>query len=177
MAILPILTEPDSRLREVSKPVLEVTDEIRQFMQDMLETMYDDSGIGLAAIQVGVAKQIIVLDLREDDPELKNRPEGFYPLFMVNPKIITASEECVAAAEGCLSVPSLRVEVSRPSSIKVEYLDYNGEQRTIDASGWFARAIQHEMDHLLGKLIIDYLSPLKKDMAEAKLKKIKKGLV
>ena len=174
MAILDILTAPDPILKKISEPVSEVTDEVRNFLHDLVDTMDSDNGVGLAAIQVGVPQQILVVDLKEDDDESQNRPEGFFPLFIVNPVITWASEEYNAATEACLSVPSLIIEVSRPASIKLQYLNYHGEPSELSADGWLARVIQHEMDHLKGTLIIDYLSILKKDLALTKLKKFKK---
>lgn len=177
MALLHVVTAPDPILKKPSELVSEVTNELRDFMLDMVDTMDADGGVGLAAVQVGVNKQILVIDLKEDDDDEQARPEGFFPLFIVNPKITWSSEEHVVASEGCLSVPTLVVEVPRPTSIKLQYLNYHGEPSSFDANGWLARVIQHEIDHLHGKLIIDYLSALKKDMAITKLKKIKKQLL
>lgn len=175
MAVLNILTAPDLRLKQKSTSVTDFTDEIRTLMKDMLDTMYYDHGVGLAAIQIGVPKEIIVIDLKEDDDH--DRQNGFYPLFIVNPQIIWSSEEFNVASEGCLSVPNLRIDVPRPAEIKIKYLDFDGNPKDLHATSWLARVIQHEMDHLKGTLIIDYLSTLKKDLAISKLKKFKKQLL
>lgn len=172
MAILPILTAPDPILRQKSLPVNTVDDGVRKLMDDMLATIYYDKGVGLAAVQVGVLKRIIVLDLQEDDET--ERPKGFYPLFIANPEIVEKSNELVQATEGCMSLPEQRTEVARASSVKLRFLDYNNNKQELKAEGWLARAIQHEFDHLEGKLLIDYLSQLKKDAAMRKLKKLKK---
>lgn len=163
MAILPIIETPDPRLREISKPVERVDDELRRFMDDMLETMYDAPGIGLAAIQVGVAKRVLVIDLQENDE--KN------PRFFVNPEIVWASDELSSYQEGCLSVPDVYGDVERPARVRVKYLDYNGEAHEEEMDGLMATCIQHEMDHLEGILYIDHLSKLKRDMLLRKLEK------
>ena len=166
MTIRKILTEPDKFLRQVSKTVLKVTDEERRLMDDMLETMYDANGIGLAAIQVGVPKRILVIDLGKK--ENKNMP-----LFFVNPKIIKKNDKLVTYEEGCLSVPDQFAEIDRPDKCTVEYLDYNGKKKVLDADGLLATCLQHEMDHLEGILFIDYLSKLKRDYIIKKLTKSK----
>jgi peptide deformylase len=188
MALRPILIAPDPRLKDVSLPVAEVTDEIRALMDDMLETMYAAPGIGLAAIQVGVAMRVIVMDLgkrtpvddadddedddEEDEAEKKLEPD---PLYFVNPEIVWASDEFVVCEEGCLSVPDLYEEVERPAQVKVRYLDYEGRAQEIDATGMLAVCIQHEMDHLEGTLFIDHLSRLKREMMLRKLAKARKA--
>ncbi len=174
MAKLEVLTAPDPILNQKALPITEVNDDIRKIMDDMLETMYHETGIGLAANQVGTLKRIIVLDLKDDDEDI--REKGFYPLFMANPEIILASEIEEEAIEGCLSVPDQRVPVTRPQSIKIQYIDYHNKKCILDADGWFARAIQHEIDHLDGKLMINYLSKLKKDYILKKLKKLKRSV-
>ena len=166
MTIKKILTEPDKFLRQVSKSVPKVTDEERRLMDDMLETMYDANGIGLAAIQVGVPKRILVIDLGKK--ENKNMP-----LFFVNPEIIKKNDKLVTYEEGCLSVPDQFAEIDRPNKCTVEYLDYNGEKKLLDADGLLATCLQHEMDHLEGILFIDYLSKLKRDYIIKKLTKSK----
>jgi peptide deformylase len=164
MALREILVVPDPILKQVSKPVEAVDDELRALMDDMLETMYAAPGIGLAAIQVGVPKRVIVMDIaRQDDPPA--------PRHFVNPEILWASEEIVPYEEGCLSVPEIYDEVERPARVKLRYLDYNGKQVEEDAEGLFAVCIQHEMDHLEGVLFIDYLSRLKREQAVKKVKK------
>ena len=169
MTIRKILTEPDPFLRQKSKKVEQVNDEIRTLIDDMLETMYNAPGIGLAAIQVGEPKRVIVIDLSRED-EKKN------PLYFVNPELITNSDNNAAYEEGCLSVPGQFAEISRPDKCKVKYLDYNGNEKILDTEGLLATCIQHEMDHLEGTLFIDYLSKLKKNMIVKKLSKQKKTL-
>ena len=166
MTIKKILTEPDKFLRQVSKSVPKVTDEEKRLMDDMLETMYDANGIGLAAIQVGVPKRILVIDLGKK--ENKNMP-----LFFVNPKIIKKNDKLGTYEEGCLSVPDQFAEIDRPNKCTVEYLDYNGKKKVLDADGLLATCLQHEMDHLEGILFIDYLSKLKRDYIIKKLTKSK----
>ena len=169
MTIRKILTEPDPFLRQQSLDVEEVSDEIRSLMGDMLETMYNAPGIGLAAIQIGVPKNVIVMDLSRSD-EKKN------PLYFVNPKIINNSVSNATYEEGCLSVPGQFAEISRPDKCKVKYLDYNGKEKILEAEGLLATCIQHEIDHLKGILFIDYLSKLKKTMIVKKLSKQKKSI-
>lgn len=164
MSIRPILTAPDARLRQVSKPVEKVDDDLRALMDDMLETMYDAPGIGLAAIQVGVPLRVIVMDLAGEGAE----PE---PRYFVNPEILDPSEEMSVYEEGCLSVPEYYDEVERPARCRVRYLDYDGEEQVLDAEGLLATCIQHEMDHLEGVLFIDHLSRLKRERVLKKLKK------
>jgi len=189
MALRPILVAPDPRLKQVSEPVAVVTDDLRALMDDMLETMYDAPGIGLAAIQVGVAKRILVIDLQpaekpeeedeEDEPadgekpkrEIKRRRE---PMYFVNPEITWKSNDLVLCEEGCLSVPDLYEEVERPDRVRVKFLDYHGKPQEIDCEGMLAVCIQHEMDHLEGILFIDHLSRLKREMMLKKLAKARK---
>ena len=168
MTIKKILTEPDSFLRQKSSEVEKVTDETRKLMDDMLETMYAAPGIGLAAIQIGVPKRVIVIDLSRD--EKKN------PLYFVNPKIIKKSDTDSTYEEGCLSVPGQFAEVDRPDKCHISFLDYNGKKQELKAEGLLATCIQHEMDHLEGILFIDYLSKLKKNLIVKKLSKQKKAL-
>ena len=166
MSVKKILTEPNKLLRQVSKSVNRVGDDERKLMDDMLETMYEAPGIGLAAIQIGVPKRIIVMDISRDE----NKKE---PRYFVNPVIKSKNEEKVKYEEGCLSVPDQFAEIERPSICEVEYLDYNGKKQLLKAEGLLATCIQHEMDHLEGILFIDYLSKLKKTMIIKKLSKIK----
>ena len=166
MSVKMILTEPNKLLRQVSKSVHKVGDEERALMDDMLDTMYDAPGIGLAAIQIGIPKRIIVMDISKDE----NKKE---PRYFVNPVIKNRNEEKAKYEEGCLSVPDQFAEVERPNSCEVEYLDYNGKKQLLKADGLLATCIQHEMDHLEGILFIDYLSKLKKSMIIKKLSKIK----
>ena len=167
MALRSIICLPDPRLRLISKPVEVVDDSIRELMDDMLETMYAAPGIGLAAIQIGVAKRILVIDL--DQKEGNKNPRAF-----INPKITWASEEMATYEEGCLSVPEIWDDVERPARVKCEYLDIDGKPQTLEADGLLATCLQHEMDHLNGVLFIDHLSRLKKSMAIKKLTKAKK---
>jgi peptide deformylase len=166
MALRPILTVPDPKLKLVSKPVERVDDALRALMDDMLETMYAAPGIGLAAIQVGEPVRVIVMDLAREDEEPA-------PRYFVNPEVVWASEETAPYEEGCLSVPEIYDEVERPARVKIKYLNYEGDEIVEDCEGLYAVCIQHEMDHLNGVLFIDHLSRLKRDRAVAKVKKAK----
>ena len=166
MTVRKILIEPNKLLRQVSKPVEKVGNQERKLMDDMLETMYEAPGIGLAAIQIGEPKRIIVMDISRDE----NKKE---PLYLVNPVIKNKNLEKAIYEEGCLSVPDQFAEIERPNTCEVEYLDYYGKKRLLKADGLLATCIQHEMDHLEGILFIDYLSKLKKSMIIKKLSKIK----
>jgi len=166
MTVKTILTEPNKLLRQVSEPVESVGDSEKQLMDDMLDTMYDANGIGLAAIQIGVPKRIIVMDISKEDKKKE-------PRYFVNPVIIKKDSLEATYEEGCLSVPNQFAEINRPSKCEVEYLDYNGEKKILNAEGILATCIQHEMDHLEGILFIDYLSKLKKSMIIKKLSKSK----
>ncbi len=166
MAVKTILTEPDQLLRQISKPVKKVGKQEQKLMDDMLETMYSANGIGLAAIQIGVPKRIIVMDISKD--ENKKKPRYFVNPVIKNKDILKSTYE-----EGCLSVPDQFAEIDRPKNCDVEYLDYNGEKKLLKAEGLLATCIQHEMDHLEGILFIDYLSKLKKTMIIKKLSKMK----
>ena len=175
MAIREILTVPHPVLKQVSKPVDVVTDDLRRLMDDMLETMYDAPGIGLAAVQIGEPIRVIVMDLQEkpeDDPEGEAIKK---PRYFVNPEIVWKSEELAPYEEGCLSVPEVYDEVQRPARVRLKYLDYNGNAVEEEADGLFAVCIQHEMDHLEGVLFIDHLSKLKRDRAVTKVKKLRKA--
>jgi peptide deformylase len=164
MALRDILIVPDPRLKQVSQPVERVDDELRALMDDMLETMYAAPGIGLAAIQIGEPKRVIVMDLaRQEEPK--------QPRFFVNPEILWRSEETAPYEEGCLSVPEIYDEVERPARVRVRYLGYQGQVVEEEAEGVFAVCIQHEMDHLDGVLFIDHLSRLKREQAVKKVKK------
>ena len=165
MAIRKILTEPDPFLRQKSLNVEKVDGEVRKLMDDMLETMYAAPGIGLAAIQVGVPKRIVVIDLSKEEKKT--------PLYFVNPKIILKSNSNSTYEEGCLSVPGQFAEIDRPNRCHISYLDYNNKNQELKAEGLLATCIQHEMDHLEGILFIDYLSKLKKSMIIKKLSKNK----
>ena len=165
MAIKPILTEPNKILRQISKPVDKVGSDEQNLMRDMLETMYAANGIGLAAIQIGVPKRIIVMDISKDEDKKQ-------PMYFVNPVVKNKNKEKSTYEEGCLSVPDQFAEIDRPSKCEIEFLDFNGEKKLIKAEGLLATCIQHEMDHLEGILFIDYLSKLKKSMI---IKKLSKG--
>ena len=166
MTVKTILTEPNKILRQVSLPVEKIGKEEQVLMDDMLETMYMAKGIGLAAIQVGVPKRIIVMDIGNRDKEKE-------PMYFVNPIIKNKNSEHSTYEEGCLSVPNQFAEIDRPKNCDVEYLDYNGERKLLKAEGLLATCIQHEMDHLEGVLFIDYLSKLKKSIIIKKLSKQK----
>ena len=164
MSVKTILTEPNKILRQISKPVKEVGTEEQKLMNDMLETMYAANGIGLAAIQIGVPKRIIIMDLsKEENKKL--------PMYFVNPVITKKNNEKTTYEEGCLSVPNQFAEIDRPSKCEVEYLDYNGNKQNLQAESLLATCIQHEIDHLEGILFIDYLSKLKKTIIVKKLSK------
>ena len=169
MALRQILTEPNKILRQKSIPVDKVDLDLQKLMDDMLETMYAAPGIGLAAIQVGIPKRVIVLDISQKEGTKK-------PMFFVNPEIIEKSKSNSIYEEGCLSVPGQFAEIERPEKCHIRYLDYNGKESEIQAEGMLATCIQHEMDHLEGVLFIDYLSNLKKTMIVKKLSKQKKAL-
>ena len=166
MSIKTIITEPNKLLRQVSKPVEKVGKEEQQLMDDMLDTMYDANGIGLAAIQIGIPKRIIVMDICKEEGKKE-------PRYFVNPIIKNKNPIKNTHEEGCLSVPDQFAEIDRPSECDVEYLDYNGEKQLLKAEGLLATCIQHEMDHLEGILFIDYLSKLKRSMIIKKLSKLK----
>ena len=166
MTIKTILTEPNKLLRRISEPVEKVGKEEQKLMDDMLETMYAANGIGLAAIQIGIPKRIIVMDISKDENKKK-------PLYFVNPVIKNKDIIKSTYEEGCLSVPNQFAEIDRPKNCEVEYFDYNGEKKLLKAEGLLATCIQHEMDHLEGILFIDYLSKLKKSMIIKKLSKNK----
>ena len=167
MTIRPILTVPNPILKQVSKPVEAVTDATRKLMDDMLETMYDAPGIGLAAVQIGEPVNVIVMDLARDGEE----PQ---PKYFVNPEILETVEEMQPYSEGCLSVPDVYEDIDRSERAKITYLDYNGERVTEWAEGLYAVCIQHEMDHLNGVIFIDYLSRLKRERAVKKVIKAEK---
>ena len=170
MALKTILTEPNKLLRQISQPVEKVGDLERQLMEDMLETMYAANGIGLAAIQIGVPKRIIVMDLSKKENKKT-------PMYFVNPLIKKKNEEKTIYEEGCLSVPNQFAEIQRPSKCEIEFLNFNGDKQVLEAEGLLATCIQHEMDHLEGILFIDYLSKLKKSMIIKKLSKNKSNRI
>jgi len=172
MAILPIVEVPDPRLRQISKPVERVDDDLRRLIDDMFETMYAAPGIGLAAIQVGVPKRVLVIDLQE--PEEEGGEPVRDPRVFINPEILETSDHEVPYNEGCLSVPEMYAEVDRPDRIRARWLDRDGTQREDEISGLLAVCLQHEMDHLNGVLFIDHLSRLKREMLLKKLAKLRR---
>ncbi|HXY99776.1 MAG TPA: peptide deformylase [Stellaceae bacterium] len=167
MALLPIITAPDSRLKLTAKPVKAVDAEVRRLMDDMLETMYEAPGIGLAAPQVGVQRRVLVVDIARDG-------ETRQPLKIANPEILWRSEEMATYSEGCLSLPEHYADVSRPARIKLRYLDYENEIREVEMEGLLATCVQHEMDHLDGVLFVDHISALKRNIILRKLAKLKR---
>lgn len=170
MTIKPLIILPDPLLRQQSKPVETVDSEIQRLADDMLETMYDAPGIGLAAIQIGVPRRILVIDLSRDDEE--NKPQVF-----INPEILKVSDDVSTYEEGCLSIPDYYAEVERPASLTVGYVDRDGKQQTIEADGLLATCLQHEIDHLNGVLFIDHISRLKRDMVIKKFTKLARAKV
>lgn len=167
---LPILIHPDPRLKKRCEAVPDLTDDLRTLADNMLETMYDAPGIGLAAPQVGVLQRLIVLDC------VKEEGESPRPLIMFNPEVISASDETNVYEEGCLSIPDQFADVTRPAEVKVAWLDENGTPREEEFGGLWATCVQHEIDHLDGKLFIDYLKPLKRQMITRKMQKLKREM-
>ncbi|MBD2745246.1 peptide deformylase [Microvirga sp. BT688] len=167
MTIRPLVIIPDSKLRLVSEPVQEITGEIRRLADDMLETMYDAPGVGLAAIQIGVPVRMVTMDVSKSEGERE-------PMVLINPEIVWASEEKRVYEEGCLSIPEYYEEVERPDRVRFRYMDLKGETIEQDADGLLATCVQHEIDHLNGVLFIDYLSKLKRDRVMTKFKKAAK---
>lgn len=175
MTILPLVLYPDPMLKQVSKPVERVDDDLRKFMDDMLETMYHEGGIGLAAVQVGVLKRILIMDVGRGSKRYDNEDESkSKPMFIINPEIVWESEEENCYDEGCLSFPEQYSEVTRPKRVHVKYLDYNGKERLMEADGLLATCVQHEIDHLNGITFVDHISPVKRDIIQRKLKKKQK---
>jgi peptide deformylase len=172
MAILPIIETPDPLLRQKSTPVEQVTDELRRLIDDMFDTMYAAPGIGLAAVQVGVPKRILVIDLQ--DSEVEGGEPVRDPRVFINPEILEASEEVQPYNEGCLSVPEMYAEVVRPARVRARWLDRDGASHEEELTGFLAVVLQHEMDHLEGILFIDHLSRLKREMILKKLAKYRK---
>jgi peptide deformylase len=165
MSVRPLIILPDPLLREISRPVERVDDELRALSRDMLETMYDAPGIGLAAIQIGLPLRMLVIDLaKEDEPKA--------PQVFVNPTIVRRTDDVSSYEEGCLSIPDYYAEVERPAGIRVSYLDLDGRQQEVEADGLLAVCLQHEIDHLDGVLFIDHISKLKRDMVVRKFRKL-----
>ena len=175
MAILPIVEVPDPRLRQISTPVEEINDDTRKLIADMFETMYAAPGIGLAAIQVGVPRRLLVIDLQEPEEEEGGEPVRD-PRVFINPEIVENSDREVPHTEGCLSIPDQYADVDRPDRIRARWLDENGNAHDEEIDGFLAVCLQHEMDHLNGILFIDHLSRLKRDMVLKKLAKQRKDL-
>lgn len=165
-----IILHPDPRLKKASEPVSDISDELRTLAEDMLETMYDAPGIGLAAPQVGVLQRVIVLDC------IKNQEDKPRPLVMFNPQVIAASDEQNVYEEGCLSIPEQFADVTRPSEVEVRWMDQNGKEQSEVFTDLWATCVQHEIDHLDGKLFIDYLKPLKRQIITRKMVKFKREL-
>lgn len=164
MTIKPLIILPDPILRQVSKPVEHVDSEISRLAEDMLETMYDAPGIGLAAIQIGVPRRMLVIDVSREDEDKK-------PMVFINPQVVASSDERSVYEEGCLSIPDYYAEVERPATVTVSYIDREGKQQTVEADGLLATCLQHEIDHLNGVLFIDHISRLKRDMVIKKFTK------
>lgn len=175
MAILPILEAPDPRLRTISSPVEEIDADLQRLIDDMFETMYDAPGIGLAAIQVGVPKRLLVMDLQEPESDEEGAPAVKRPLVFINPRILEGSGDVSVYNEGCLSVPDQFAEVERPASVRASWMDREGRIHEETLHGLLATCLQHEMDHLEGILFIDHLSRLKRDMVLKKLAKAKRA--
>ncbi|PZT90259.1 MAG: peptide deformylase [Citromicrobium sp.] len=187
MAIREILEVPDPRLKVVSEPVTQFDDELNTLVSDMFETMYDAPGIGLAAVQVGVPKRVLVIDLQPEDEDAEpvpcnhdghehtHQPTRKEPRVFINPEILDPADELATYQEGCLSVPDIFADVDRPATCRVRYQDLEGETHEEDMEGLMATCIQHEMDHLEGVLFIDHLSRLKRNMALKKLRKLREA--
>jgi peptide deformylase len=170
MALKKILIHPDPRLKKVATPVASVNDELRRLADDMLETMYDAPGIGLAAPQIAVMDRMLVMDCAKEDDAT---PE---PMVLINPQVVWTSEERNVYEEGCLSIPEQYAEVERPAEVEVSWIDLNGKTRRERFDGLWATCVQHEIDHLDGKLFIDYLRPLKRQMITRKMQKLKREM-
>ncbi len=164
-----ILIEPDPILRKKCEPLEQVNNEVRRLMEEMLETMYDAPGIGLAAVQIGILKRLVVIDITKDEKKKD-------PLFLINPVILKSSKKTSTYEEGCLSLPGQFAEIERPAECLLKYIDLSGKKKELKAEGLLSTCIQHEIDHLNGILFIDYLSKLKKDMIIKKLVKHKKEI-
>ena len=170
MALKKILIHPDPRLKKVATPVATVTDEMRRLADDMLETMYDAPGIGLAAPQIAVMERVLVMDCAKDED---GAPE---PMVLINPEVVWTSEERSVYEEGCLSIPEQYAEVERPAEVEVTWMNLDGQEKRERFDGLWATCVQHEIDHLEGKLFIDYLKPLKRQMITRKMQKLKREM-
>jgi peptide deformylase len=183
MTVLPIVIAPDPFLKKVSKPVEKIDDDLRKFMDDMLHTMYSENGLGLAAVQVGVLKRVVVMDVNYEVEEHQHHQhdhrgcDGVHvkntnPIYFINPEIVKASEDLSDYNEGCLSFPDMRAMVTRPEGVMVKFIDYNGKEQTMNLHGIMATCIQHEIDHLNGVTFVDHISRLKRDVILKKMKKL-----
>jgi peptide deformylase len=182
MAILPIIITPNPLLKKTSLPVTKIDNDLQKLMNDMLETMYNQKGVGLAAVQVGVLKRVIVMDTQYSIDEcdgshhhhhnINEHISGQKPMFLVNPQIIKSSKEDSVYFEGCLSLPDIRADICRPKMVTIKYLDYNGLEQILEANDLLATCVQHEIDHLNGIIFIDYLSKLKQEIIIKKLNKL-----
>lgn len=180
MKVLPLVIAPDPLLKQVSKPVEKIDEALRSFMQDMVSTMYNEQGVGLAAVQVGVLKRVLVIDVDYKIEEHDHHGDCGHvhvsntnPRYFINPEIIESSKECSSYNEGCLSFPGARSEVMRPTEVKVKYLDLSGKEKVEKMTGLLATCIQHEIDHLNGITFVDHISKVKREMIMNKLKKRK----
>lgn len=171
MPPLEVIKWPDPRLQQVSKEITKVSKELQKFMDDMLETMYSSGGIGLAAVQVGVLKRIITIDIGHPSSRYPEKDNNSSPLFIINPNIIDRSETNSSYKEGCLSFPGQYAKVIRPKEITLEYLDYHGTKQSLEANGLLATCIQHEIDHLNGVVFVDHISKLKRSIIIKKIEK------
>ncbi len=185
MKVLPLIIAPDPILKKISQPVEKVDNALREFMNNMVSTMYAENGVGLAAVQVGVLKRILVIDVDYEAEEHAHHHHDHHgcggvhvkntnPRFFINPQIIESSKECVPYNEGCLSFPGMRSEVVRPQIVKVKYLDENGKENIEEMDGLLATCIQHEIDHLDGVTFVDHISKVKREMILNKMKKLQK---
>ena len=178
MSILDIITIPDKILKQSCDPIERVDDDLRKLLDDMLETMYDAPGIGLAAPQVGILRRAITIDVsRRDEDDESDAPIPKNPIMMINPEIVWSSDEPSLYDEGCLSIPDYYAEIERPAEVIVKFLDRDGKENELKADGILATCVQHEIDHLDGILFIDYLSKLKRDRVIKKFAKMKKAQV
>ena len=169
MKIYELVDFDDPVLRAVASEVMHFDDDMGVMLDRMLQSLYTNNGVGIAAPQLGISKRIFVLDLGKDDPI--ERPKGFYPKFCINPKIIKVSDNLIEGEEGCLSLPGISIKINRPETVAISFINYNGDNEELEAEGWLARACLHEIDHLNGKLAIDHASPLKRKFLVGKINK------
>lgn len=172
MTVLPITYSPDEKLKQVSEEIRDINDEIKQLASDMLDTMYDRNGIGLAAVQVGILKKLIVIDIPQNEDEAEKNEYGVtFPIIAINPQVIWTSDEISCYEEGCLSFPEERAEVERPAEIKVKFLDLEGNEQEVKAEGLLATCFQHEIDHTNGITFVDHISRIKRQMILKRMRK------